>query len=412
MESRKIQSVGGGASFSVSLPKQWVETHGLKAGDEITVDYGDDGRLLVAARGAAQPPSKERVVSIQSKDPDEILRTLTALYVSAFQTAVLENGSADPAALQTAVGEASVRLHGLQVVEETPGRLVIQDLSDSGGFNLEKGLRRMQILALQMITNVSRLTQGGGEAIYRESERYEAELDRLLLLILKQHAASLKRGSLAAPNGSAIAGIHNLFVAHYLERIGDYAMRISKQTRALAVTPGAPVADATKKGLVDLAAVVGDAIKAFNGRDVKMANDVIRRSLGFAPTRDRNSMFDVFTSPRAKPQLESCVRCINFFTLLEGLERVALYAKSIAETAINMALVDAPGFLDYFRWATPIQELERFRIGSRPARRPSMLRLATLAQHRGERPKGVESTTRPADSGTGLEDLRAIPWVF
>ena len=49
------------------------------------------------------------------------------------------------------------------------------------------------------------------------------------------------------------------------------------------------------------------------------------------------------------------------------------------------ALVDAPGFLDYFRWATPIQELERFRIGSRPARRRA---------------------------GESLEDLRAIPWVF
>ena len=49
------------------------------------------------------------------------------------------------------------------------------------------------------------------------------------------------------------------------------------------------------------------------------------------------------------------------------------------------ALVGAPGFLEYFSQATPIDALEKARIGSRPARR---------------------QRTR------SLDDLRAIPWVF
>jgi phosphoenolpyruvate carboxylase len=48
-------------------------------------------------------------------------------------------------------------------------------------------------------------------------------------------------------------------------------------------------------------------------------------------------------------------------------------------------LVEQPGFVDYFRRATPISEVEQLPIGSRPARR------------RG---------------GDRLSDLRAIPWVF
>ena len=48
-------------------------------------------------------------------------------------------------------------------------------------------------------------------------------------------------------------------------------------------------------------------------------------------------------------------------------------------------LVDAPGFLEYFAQATPIDIIEDLPIGSRPARR------------RGQRT---------------LNDLRAIPWVF
>ncbi len=48
-------------------------------------------------------------------------------------------------------------------------------------------------------------------------------------------------------------------------------------------------------------------------------------------------------------------------------------------------LVEQPGFVDFFRRATPISEVEQLPIGSRPARRRS---------------------------GGSLSDLRAIPWVF
>ncbi len=48
-------------------------------------------------------------------------------------------------------------------------------------------------------------------------------------------------------------------------------------------------------------------------------------------------------------------------------------------------LVEHPGFVSFFRSATPISEIEQLPIGSRPSRR---------------RPSG------------GLSDLRAIPWVF
>ncbi len=51
----------------------------------------------------------------------------------------------------------------------------------------------------------------------------------------------------------------------------------------------------------------------------------------------------------------------------------------------RLHIVENPDVLTYFEEATPVQELEHARIGSRPARR---------------------------NANRGLEDLRAIPWVF
>ncbi len=65
--------------------------------------------------------------------------------------------------------------------------------------------------------------------------------------------------------------------------------------------------------------------------------------------------------------------------------RVLMDALSTSSRATYRAFVDHPHFVDYFRSATPIDVIERMTLGSRPASRRSM---------------------------RGVQDLRAIPWVF
>jgi phosphoenolpyruvate carboxylase len=71
-----------------------------------------------------------------------------------------------------------------------------------------------------------------------------------------------------------------------------------------------------------------------------------------------------------------------------GAERFRGVAERIGAAALRAyrELVDAPGFAEWFARISPLEEISGLRIGSRPARRGS----------------GV----------VGLDDLRAIPWVF
>jgi phosphoenolpyruvate carboxylase len=69
-------------------------------------------------------------------------------------------------------------------------------------------------------------------------------------------------------------------------------------------------------------------------------------------------------------------------------EKIAEQLSALAFQAYR-ELVQAPGFVEYFRASTPIAEIAELNIGSRPA----------------SRVKGGSASDR-------IEDLRAIPWVF
>ena len=73
---------------------------------------------------------------------------------------------------------------------------------------------------------------------------------------------------------------------------------------------------------------------------------------------------------------------------------------SAAMRAYRDLVYETPGFLDYWRAATPIEEIRRLHIGSRPsARQP-------LTENRGE-------ATSPSPSvADEIAQMRAIPWVF
>ena len=58
-----------------------------------------------------------------------------------------------------------------------------------------------------------------------------------------------------------------------------------------------------------------------------------------------------------------------------------------ARAAYRALVYETPGFMDYWRAATPVDEISRLRIGSRP-------------------------TARRRDSQLNVSTIRAIPWVF
>ena len=79
---------------------------------------------------------------------------------------------------------------------------------------------------------------------------------------------------------------------------------------------------------------------------------------------------------------------------IEETARPILDELAATSRGVYRALVDAPDFVPFFRLATPIDEIARLRLGSRPAAR------------------GRAEPGRGAPGPASIADLRAIPWVF
>ncbi len=157
--------------------------------------------------------------------------------------------------------------------------------------------------------------------------------------------------------------------------------------------------------IVEVASAAGVAVRFFHGRggSVSRGGAPTGRAIAAQPrgtvagqmrlTEQGEVISSKYgTEAAARYQLELLASSVLTHTLKSPHEaepdpahREVLDRLSEASRRAYRGLLEAPGFLDYFRAASPIDELPLLRIGSRPARR---------------------------FGAAGLDDLRAIPWVF
>src|SRR4029077_19506289 len=87
VELRKLQMTGG-ASYTVSLPKDWVKEQGLKVGDVVAVMPRSDSSLTLVPHEkihSGQNKGAEIVVAPQKEqDKEQILRTVLAQYLAGY----------------------------------------------------------------------------------------------------------------------------------------------------------------------------------------------------------------------------------------------------------------------------------------------------------------------------------------
>ena len=328
METRKVQ-VTGGSTFTVSLPKEWATENDVSAGS--IVEFHDEEELLLLSPRRENDRAEGTLDISGLEDDHELTRAVMTMYVSGFDVITLETARIS-AKQRRVIRDATQGLVGLEVIEETSDRVVLQDLLDSSELSVHNAITRMRLVALTMLDDaVEALVEDDDELADDVRER-DDDVDRLWYMVSRVFRTVLRNPTAANEIGFPRETVFDYqSSARQLERIADHATKIANLSLEVGEMTG-DTAELLRELREEAVAVPETAMDALLTEDsdeaVELATEARRRIREVDDTA-REVDKEVRESDPQSAQVLGLV--------VDSLSRTADYGGNIAESALQKA---------------------------------------------------------------------------
>ena len=327
MERRKVQ-VTGGSTFTVSIPKDWARENDVSAGDQVDFHPDEDSLILTPT---AEEETTEGALDVSGLEDEGLTRAVMTMYVSGFDVLVLEADRITSDQRRIVRG-ATQRLVGLEVLEETGTRIVIQDLLDSSELSIHSAVRRMRLIALSMLEDAVTALVENDDDMARDVIERDDDVDRLWYVVSR-----IFRSTLRSPQAAQDVGVPRTTAFDYhssarqLERIADHATKIASLSLELETVPD-DVAAALNDLHDDATSVIDTAMEALLTDDSGDATDMANAARADIPGIDEHTRMlnDLLRELNAK-------EAQHLGLIVDSLSRSADYGGNVAETALQNA---------------------------------------------------------------------------
>ncbi|MFC7139165.1 PhoU domain-containing protein [Halosimplex aquaticum] len=328
METRKVQ-VTGGSTYTVSLPKDWATENDVSAGSVVEF-HSEEDVLLLSPK--SENEREEGAIDIDGLEGDQLTRAVMTMYVSGFDVITFE-ASRVTAGQRRTIREATQGLVGLEVIEETGERVVLQDLLDSSELSVHNAITRMRLVSMTMLSDaVTALLENDDELAHDVIER-DDDVDRLWYMVSRVFRTVLRNPAAATEIGFPRETVFDYqSSARQLERIADHATKIA--TISLEIGPVNDSVASTLSELQDAAVTVPEtAMDALLEDDPDRAVELATEARSDLPDID-NRARDVDDVIRGldEPELAQSLGLV-----VDSLSRTADYGGNIAESALQKA---------------------------------------------------------------------------
>lgn len=322
METRKIQSVGGG-TYTVSLPKSWTDSQGVTPGDAVNVHQHLDGILAVQTQETDSNSPVQSTVRIAHEETDRLEQTLRAAYATGIKQLTLVAATEFSSDQRRIVDEVSKKLTGVSVAEASETEIVVQVLLNRDEVSVSQSVRQLKFIALSMHETAIESLTAGSNAEYVATR--DEQVDRLYAMINRSFARALARLDEVDALGYRRPKLFELWeTTRELERVADHAEGIATTSPAVDDSVPEQALDeirtfgAAARTLVDdaVSVIVGDA-GAETAHETLLARDELR-----AEIRNYGSTTD-------NPQLRPVVHRVR---------RTAEHGGNIAELGLQNAV--------------------------------------------------------------------------
>jgi phosphate uptake regulator len=337
VDIRRVQ-VTGGASFVVTLPKEWAEEQKIRKNDPVGMTVQPDGTLLISKNTSDEMLQQIKNIDCTTiGDPAFLFRLLIGTYIMGFNMIRLTSKQGFPPFVRSVVRDFTQMTIGQEVVEETETLIAIKDLLNPAEMPFDNTIKRMFVIVKNMHKDAITALETQNRTLGEDVIKRDIDADRLNWLIARQTNMIMLHATLSRKMGiSPDMAMHYYILSRIIERIGDHAVRIAEHAIPLMETPlDKKTLNVIKKASAMSLEIFNRSIVSFFNRDLKEANrniesiSVLETLCGEIGTIELNQNTQVAIS-------------LNY--IAESIRRAGEYAGDISETVINL-LVEQEGML-------------------------------------------------------------------
>lgn len=273
MEIRKAQRAGY-STLVVSLPIKWVKESGVKPGDSLALAEEQDGSLRVIPQmGMKKPVEAVCIVNADlCSEKDLLSKILIGEYIVGYD--IIQVASKRPLKPEQLheIRDATTKLIGMGVVEQTLNRVTLQSLVDPTKFPIYASIRRLHTIIIAMFDAILQAIAEKETKYLKEVSNMENDIDRLYRLIVRQLILAGKDREMMKQVGveTPLNILGNRVAVKALEEVADHAHSIAVDVLS-AIAEKEVDAAALKKisSLISLAkSVAENALEAFFKKDI------------------------------------------------------------------------------------------------------------------------------------------------
>ena len=323
--------LSGGSTFIVSLPKNWIEELKIKVGENITIVKNSNQSITLFPRERDDQSKKTTAVilSNQKDSGDSIKRKIIAAYLSGYKiikikTKGMRISSEHSRSIRELVHSTMI---GTEIVESNSEVMTIQVLTRLPELSLDTALKRMYLMANNMVREAIEALEEVNIAHAQEVTNMDDEVDRFGLYMRRNLVLAVGNERILQDMGlrkpSDCLGYRA--IVSRIERIADHASLIAKRTKFIESKIESKILTKIKNLSEKSLDVFEKSITAVQKNDFDKGEKVAEK-VSQIIEEEKQIMNKI-------KENEKNVTIIRF--VLEDLRRIAEYSSDIAEVAID-----------------------------------------------------------------------------
>ena len=332
-QTRRIQ-ISGGSTYTISLPKKWVDELGIKNGDNMTVIKNSNKSMTLFSGLENEKIQKKAVFTIIQKDsPEAIRRKIVALYLNGYKTIQVVSKGVKISPENSRLIKELVRksMIGTEIIESDSESITIQILTRLPELTFEVALKRMYLMTANMHRYAIEALKKFDTEYAQEVVSMDDEVDRFSLYMMRTLINAIQNSSMLYDVGlqNPADCLNYRTVISRIERIADHAALIAKRIKFLSV-PIEP------KLLMEIESLSKDAIICFESaiESLIKKDHILAEKVALKITQvveKENETLSIL-----KETENSTI--IKF--ILEDIRRTAEYSSDLIEIVVNETIRD------------------------------------------------------------------------